>query len=224
MTIHRVLPVGRTAILLEVGSSDDAQALYLHLERLRATGELRGVLDLVPGARTVLVDGDPELPGLAWWDELRRTWRPPPARELATPVVEIPVWYDGPDLPEVARLTGLSIPEVIAAHTSVELRVAFCGFAPGFAYLTGLPDALRVPRRDTPRTAVPAGSVALAGGYTAVYPRRSPGGWRLIGRTAMRMWDPDREPPALLTPGTRVRFVPESTEAHPEAGTPEVNP
>jgi KipI family sensor histidine kinase inhibitor len=121
--------------------------------------------------------------------------------------VEIPVTYDGEDLGEVAALTGLSEAEVVARHQGASYRVAFCGFSPGFAYLTGLPRELHVPRRETPRTVVPAGSVAVAGDYASVYPRASPGGWRLLGRTDVPLWDLDRDPPALLRPGTRVRFV-----------------
>jgi KipI family sensor histidine kinase inhibitor len=121
--------------------------------------------------------------------------------------VEIPVTYDGPDLAEVARLTGLPADEVVRRHAAAEYVVAFSGFAPGFGYLTGLPAELRVPRRDSPRTAVPAGSVAVAGEFTGVYPRRSPGGWQLLGRTDAVLWDPERDPPALLVPGTRVRFT-----------------
>lgn len=130
----------------------------------------------------------------------------------ATPAVAgrevvIPVAYDGADLDEVARLTGLSRREVVAAHTGTSWRVAFGGFAPGFAYLVGGDPRLQVPRRDTPRTSVPAGSVALAGEFSGVYPRESPGGWQLVGRTDRVMWDVDREPPALLAPGATVRFV-----------------
>ena len=115
--------------------------------------------------------------------------------------------YDGPDLADVAELTGLSVTEVIAAHTGTDWRVAFGGFAPGFAYLTGATRGLRVPRRTEPRTAVPAGRVGLAGEFSAIYPRSSPGGWQLIGRTDVGVFDIDRDPPALLQPGTVVRFV-----------------
>lgn len=121
--------------------------------------------------------------------------------------VVIPVAYDGADLSEVARLTGLTEREVIAAHTGTPWRVAFGGFAPGFAYLVGGDPRLQVPRRDTPRSKVPPGSVGLAGEFSGVYPRESPGGWQLIGRTDLVMWDVDREPPALLSAGATVRFV-----------------
>jgi KipI family sensor histidine kinase inhibitor len=121
-------------------------------------------------------------------------------------LVELPVVFDGPDLPDVARLTGRAVPALVAALTGVELTVAFGGFAPGFGYLTGLPEDLHVPRRETPRTRVPAGSVGLAGPYAGAYPRASPGGWQLVGRTDAVLFDVDRDPPALLVPGARVRF------------------
>ncbi len=119
----------------------------------------------------------------------------------------MPVRYDGPDLARVAELTGLDEAEVVERHTAGDYRSGFCGFVPGFAYLTGLVESLYVPRRDDPRTKVPAGSVALADEFTAVYPRDSPGGWQLIGHTDITLWDSDRDPPALLAPGTPVRFV-----------------
>ncbi|NUR47576.1 MAG: allophanate hydrolase subunit 1 [Hamadaea sp.] len=197
----RILPVGLTGWLVETETGDAAEALYVYL-RDRALPE---VADLVPGARTVLVDcaGLPEAALRAVLDGFS------PARPPATvgEIVEIPVRYDGPDLDEVARWAGCSPAEIIALHTGADLRVAFCGFAPGFAYLTGVPERLHVPRLSSPRTAVDAGSVALAGGYSAVYPRRSPGGWRIVGHTPVCLWDERRTPPALLTPGTRVRFV-----------------
>ena len=121
-------------------------------------------------------------------------------------VVRIPVVYDGPDLAEVADATGLTTREVVGLHTAATYRVDFCGFAPGFGYLSGLPEALHRPRRQTPRTRVPAGAVAIASHYSAVYPTASPGGWHLLGSTDVSMFDPARTPPALLAPGTRVRF------------------
>jgi KipI family sensor histidine kinase inhibitor len=115
--------------------------------------------------------------------------------------------YDGEDLADVAELLSCSVEEVVRRHTSEEWAVAFCGFAPGFGYLTGLPERLQQPRLDSPRTKVPQGSVGIAGEFTAAYPRATPGGWRLIGRTEITLFDPKADPPALLAPGDQVRFV-----------------
>ncbi len=195
----RILPCGDRAVLVEV--ADTAEALRLH--RALAADPLPAVTDLVPGERTVLVIGD--APGrLADW--VVRVPLPPPSAEPDGPLVELPVRYDGPDLEDVARMLGRSVDEVVALHTAGEWRAAFGGFAPGFAYLVGGSAELAVPRLDTPRTAVPAGSVGLAGPYCGLYPRTSPGGWRLLGTTDVPLWDDDAG--ALLTPGTRVRFRP----------------
>jgi KipI family sensor histidine kinase inhibitor len=202
----RVLPVGEDALLVEVSSDDEAQALHAELLRRRAEGSL-SAREIVPAARTVLLDGlDAPARLAAELTAAHLPSAPPRARE----VVEIPVRYDGPDLADVAARWGVPEEEVARIHGDTEFRVAFCGFAPGFGYLTGLPPRYDVPRRDTPRTAVPAGSVALAGPYTGVYPRSSPGGWQLIGTTDAVLWDHARVPAALLSPGTRVRFVPEA--------------
>ncbi|MER7900013.1 allophanate hydrolase subunit 1 [Streptomyces sp. NPDC096046] len=202
----RVLPVGDDALLVEVSSGDEAEALHAELLRRRAEGSLPA-REIVPAARTVLIDGLDSPARLA--AELTAA-ELPPRPSHAHAVVEIPVRYDGPDLPDVAAHWGVPVPEVARIHAGTEFRVAFCGFAPGFGYLTGLPPRYDVPRRATPRTAVPAGSVALAGPYTGVYPRSSPGGWQLIGSTDVVLWDHTRVPAALLSPGTRVRFVPEA--------------
>ncbi|MFJ3664160.1 allophanate hydrolase subunit 1 [Streptomyces sp. NPDC090119] len=200
----RALPVGRDALLLEVASAEQARALHAELLRRRAEGSL-SAREIVPAARTVLLDGVD--------DPVRRAAElaaaeVPPAPEATSAPVELPVRYDGPDLAEVAAHWGVTPREVAEIHAGTDFTVAFCGFAPGFGYLTGLPEHRHIPRRSTPRTAVPPGSVALAGPYTGVYPRASPGGWRLIGRTDVVLWDTAREPAALLAPGTRVRFVP----------------
>jgi KipI family sensor histidine kinase inhibitor len=197
----RVRPVGAEALLLEV---EDPTAWFAELCRRRAAGELAAV-DIVPGAQTVLLDGLADPAGAA---EQVRGWTPPEA--AAGPpggLVEIPVAYDGQDLFAVAAQWGIAEREVITTLGATEFRVDFCGFAPGFAYLSGLPAELSVPRLATPRARVPAGSVALADTYAGIYPTSSPGGWRLVGRTDVVLFDPDRNPPALLTPGTRVRFV-----------------
>ncbi|MER6156550.1 allophanate hydrolase subunit 1 [Streptomyces sp. NPDC001868] len=198
----RALPVGDRALLIEVGTGEEAEALHAELLRRRATGDLVAA-EIVPAARTVLLDGLDAPSRLA---ERLASWDIPPVPARAEDVVEIPVRYDGPDLADVAAHWGVDVAEVARVHAAAEYRVAFCGFAPGFGYLTGLPR--EVPRRATPRTAVPAGSVALAGPYTGVYPRSSPGGWQLIGTTDAVLWDHARVPAALLVPGTRVRFKP----------------
>jgi KipI family sensor histidine kinase inhibitor len=199
-----VLRFGDAALLVEL---DDLDAV-LGLARAVRSAELDGVIDVVPAACTVLVVTAPgtALDPLA--DRLTSlsvdaSSVPPDA---VTEAVEIAVTYDGPDLAEVARLTGLDEAEVVAAHTGTPWRIAFGGFAPGFAYLTGGDPRLAVPRRDEPRTTVPAGAVGLAGEYSGVYPRPSPGGWQLIGSTDAVLWDADRDPPALLAPGGFVRF------------------
>ncbi|MBB5118282.1 allophanate hydrolase [Streptomyces eurocidicus] len=202
-TEPRTLPVGRHALLVELDTAEQAQALHAELLRRRAAGELPPVREIVPAARTVLLDGLDDPGALA--ADLAGRPVPPLATADGEPLV-LPVRYDGPDLAEVAALWGVAEDEVARIHSGLEFRVAFCGFAPGFGYLTGLPERLRVPRRATPRTAVPAGSVGLAGPYTGVYPRSSPGGWQLIGRTDAVLWDAGRQPAALLAPGTRVRF------------------
>jgi allophanate hydrolase subunit 1 len=249
----RVRAVGADALLLEV---DDPAAWFAELWRLRAVGELTAV-EIVPGARTVLLDGLADQTVTA---ELVRTWTLPAeaARDASTTAggpagagtagagtagagtagagtagagtagagtagagtagagavagghVEVPVVYDGDDLGAVAALWGTDVRGVIEQLSGTEFRVAFCGFTPGWAYLTGLPEELAVPRLETPRPRVPAGSVALADGYAGIYPSASPGGWRLVGRTDVQLFDPDSDPPALLTPGKRVRLVEEA--------------
>ncbi|MBF9129356.1 allophanate hydrolase subunit 1 [Plantactinospora sp. S1510] len=199
----RIIPVGLRALLVEVPEPAYAHALVAELDRRRERGELPGVEDVVPGERTVLVDGLDDPAGLA---AQLATWRPTSARLPDGPLVEVPVRYDGADLAEVARRWQVREEDVGRIHSAPEYRVAFCGFAPGFGYLTGLPERYHLPRRAVPRTRVPAGSVALAGGYAGIYPRDSPGGWQLLGRTDLVLFDPGRNPVALLTPGTRVRF------------------
>ncbi|MFJ6796033.1 allophanate hydrolase subunit 1 [Streptomyces sp. NPDC091268] len=203
----RALPVGAEALLLETGSAAEVAALHCELLRRRDAGELGGVRDIVPAARTVLLDGVADPRALA--ARIAR-WRVAPSAVAQGPLVTVPVRYDGPDLAEVARLWEVPEEEVPGIIGATEFRVAFCGFAPGFGYLTGLPPRLHVPRRATPRTAVPAGSLALAGEYAGVYPRSSPGGWQLIGTTRAVLWDPAREPEALFAPGVRVRFAREA--------------
>ncbi|WP_405811480.1 allophanate hydrolase subunit 1 [Streptomyces sp. NBC_01520] len=205
MSAVRVLPAGPRALLVELASGEDAEAFHAELLRSRADGSLPAVREIVPGARTVLLDGVEDR-ALA---ERLLTWEIPPLHRGTGEAVEIPVVYDGPDLAEVAGMWGVAVEDVSRIHAGTEFRVAFCGFAPGFGYLTGLPGHLRVPRRATPRTRVPAGALALAGPYTGIYPRASPGGWQIVGRMPepAALWNPGREPAALLGPGARVRFV-----------------
>ena len=215
-----VLPVGAEGLLIEVSDLGDVLTLEAALRAAVAGGGAawQDVTDVVPAARTVLLltrDGA-DLASLRsavlGCADLVRVTRgsgidPAAGTASGSPEVEITVQYDGPDLAEVATLTGLSRAEVVAAHTGTPWRVAFGGFAPGFAYLVGGDRRLRVPRRDRPRPAVPAGAVGLAGEFSGVYPRASPGGWQLLGTTDAVLWDADRDPPALLGPGTTVRFV-----------------
>lgn len=199
VTLH---PSGPTAWLVE---TDDVLGFA---EAVRALAPDVGldVSEVVPAARTVLVKmARPDQLDIA--ERWLRAVRPRPPEAGSAGQVEIPVRYDGDDLAAVADATGLSVEAVIARHTAGTYRSAFCGFGPGFAYLQGLDPALVLPRRATPRTRVPAGSVAIAAEYTAVYPDESPGGWHLLGHTDVTLWDLDRDPPATLAPGTRVRFV-----------------
>ena len=197
------LRCGREAVLAEVDDLDQALSLYAALR----TAALPGVVDLVPAARTVLIRLDPAVTSP---EAVRKATAELPVdgpRRAGAGTVEIPVHYDGPDLADVAERTGLSPDEVVARHTGARWTVAFAGFAPGFGYLTGDDPRLDVPRRDSPRTRIPAGSVGLAGRFSGVYPSDSPGGWQLIGRTTLRMWDLDRPEPALLVPGAEVVFT-----------------
>ncbi|WUI01837.1 5-oxoprolinase subunit PxpB [Spirillospora sp. NBC_00431] len=199
----KVLRAGDAALLVETGDLATAHRLNAALR----DDPPPGVVDVVPGEQTVLVVADPsaDLDRLA--ARLPRLRLPEDAARDAEPV-EIPVVYDGADLDEVAALTGLTRGDVVNRHSAATYTVAYLGFSPGFGYLSGLDPALHVARRASPRTSVPAGSVAIAGPYASVYPSGSPGGWRLLGRTGLRLWDVTRDPPSLLRPGTRVRFVP----------------
>jgi KipI family sensor histidine kinase inhibitor len=197
------MPVGARALLVEVAGQAEVQALYAEALHRRAAGDFHAD-DVVPGARTVLFDGVAPLGSLA---TSLPGWRLTFSSLGSGPVVEVPAVYDGDDLHAVAAAWGVAPAEVGRTHSSFEYTVAFCGFSPGFAYMTGLPAHLAVPRLETPRTVVPAGAVAVAGEFTGVYPRPSPGGWRLIGRTELELWEVHRDPPALLGPGVRVRFV-----------------
>jgi KipI family sensor histidine kinase inhibitor len=197
----RVLPYGDRALLVELPDLDGVAAVRAALERT----PLPGMQELVPAARTVLVVLD-RPPAESDAAAIRRLPLEPVTGRSEAPPVELPVVFDGPDLAEVAELTGRPARAVVETLTATELTVAFGGFAPGFGYLTGLPPELHVPRRATPRTRVPAGSVGLAGPFAGAYPQASPGGWQLVGRTDAVLFDVDRDPPALLVPGARVRL------------------
>lgn len=199
----RTMPCSDAGLLVEVADLDEVLALYAEL----VDDPPPGVVDLVPAARTLLLTIDPTVTDIGDVERAVRAARPRQGTRPDAGRVEVPVTYDGADLAEVGEITGLGERGVIEAHTGQEWTVAFCGFAPGFGYLVGTDDRLHVPRRSNPRTKVPAGAVALAGEFAGVYPRESPGGWQLIGHTSLRAWDLDRDPPAVLLPGVRVRFV-----------------
>ncbi|NJC66169.1 5-oxoprolinase subunit PxpB [Planosporangium flavigriseum] len=199
----RFLPCGDSAVLVELDDLDAVLSLHAEL----ASEPPPGVVDLVPAARTLLLRVDSRQVDVDAVTRAVAALRPRGERQRDVRTVEIPVIYDGEDLSEVGRLTGLGERGVVAAHTGQTWTVAFTGFAPGFGYLIGEDDRLHVPRRANPRTRVPTGAVGLAGEFSGVYPRESPGGWQLLGRTHRRMWDLQRNPPALLAPGVRVRFV-----------------
>lgn len=218
---QRVLWVSDRAFRAALGQTPDAATRQRVLQAAISLRRLAlpGVEDIVPAATTVTIFVHPAATDHETIErEVRRmldfalggTGGTPPPKAVVHPV-DIPVCYDGddfaPDLPAVAEALGLTPERVAELHSGVEYDVAFLGFAPGFAYLADLPEALRVPRLDTPRVRVPAGSVAIAGRYTGIYPASTPGGWRLIGRTPMRMFDALRERPSLLGPGDRVRFI-----------------
>lgn len=197
------LAVGRHALLLETTDAATARSLYMEVLSLCRGGELQGVTDVVPGERTVLVDGldRSQAVGLG-----ARRWVLPALAETPSETVWLDVVYDGEDLEEVSGKWGMDLDAAIGLHAGALYTVAFSGFAPGFAYMLGLPERFSLPRRLTPRARVPAGAVGVAGSYTGIYPRATPGGWNLIGHTDAVLWSLDRDPPALLVPGTRVRL------------------
>jgi KipI family sensor histidine kinase inhibitor len=216
----RFLPVSLTVLLVELKDLDETLALFASLE----ADPVDGIEDMVPAARTLMLRFRPDrlsaerLAGEIAERDLSARLAP------SDMLVEIPVCYDGEDLADVAELTGLSVEDVIRRHTESTFTVAFCGFAPGFGYLVGGDPALEVPRRQSPRTKIPAGSVALAGAFSGVYPQNSPGGWQIIGTTPVKMWDLTRDPPALFQPGYRVRFIDLAKEAAKFPASPSSNP
>ena len=208
----KVRRCGESALLIE---TDEVLGWYTAL----TDRPLPGVVDLVPAARTLLVRYESGVDFEVVVSRLSDL-TPASAAVASGDPVTIPVRYDGEDLADVAGATGLSEDEIVSIHSGTEYTVAFTGFAPGFGYLTGLDDRLRLPRRETPRTRVPAGAVAVAGEFTGVYPRPSPGGWHLLGHTTAPLRDPARETPALLRPGTRVRFDAVSSLPPPASAPP----
>ncbi|WP_025272696.1 5-oxoprolinase subunit B family protein [Haloglycomyces albus] len=197
-----VLPAGAEGLLVECADSSEATAMYQHLQRERAVGNL-DARDVIPGARSVLLDGVDDRDGLA---QIARAWRPVPEDEPEPRHVTIPVVYDGPDLELVAQDLNVSVAKLIELHRNTVFTAAFAGFMPGFAYLEGFPHS--VARHGEPRTHVPAGAVGLAAQYCGVYPRATPGGWKLIATMTRpeTLWNENREPTALITPGTTVQF------------------
>lgn len=199
----RARRVGQHGLLVECTGVVEVSATYA---ALRDRVDELGATEIVPAARTVLLDGLRDVDATAALVAGLDAAAAHAVVESAA-LVEVPVTYDGPDLDEVARQWDVATAEVARIHRDTTFVVAFCGFAPGFAYCTGLPGSLSVRRRAEPRARVPAGSVALAGEFTSVYPASSPGGWQLIGTTRLTVWRPEADPPALLAPGTQVRFV-----------------
>jgi KipI family sensor histidine kinase inhibitor len=213
--------VADTCLRLDFGAGPAAETLprvhaaFAALTRAR----LAGVRDVTPAYATLLVTFDAQGldPARAEASVLAAVAAAEHAAPAPGPLRDVATCFAGgcaPDLPEVARLRGLAPEEVVARFTGAAYVVAFLGFAPGFPYLAGLPDELATPRLDRPRLRVPAGSVAVAGRQAGIYPRATPGGWRLVGRTALPLFDPDREPPALLVTGDRVQFVARACAEH----------
>lgn len=211
-----VRSVGDRALLVEVADYWQAQQIYQLVRARAAHDDLPAPVDVVPAARTVLLDGLAGPAALQAWSAALTTSELSGASEAMAQRapdncaeegdVVVPVWYDGADLETVARAWDTTVEEVARLHQGTRFRVAFCGFAPGFAYCVGAPPLPAVPRRTEPRARVPAGAVALADVYCGIYPRALPGGWQLIGHTDAVVFDADREPPALLSPGDVLRF------------------
>ncbi|MGY4718839.1 5-oxoprolinase subunit B/C family protein [Naumannella huperziae] len=206
MSERRHLSAGDRAVLVELVDLEHTLGLLASLRQRQRVDPIPGLGEPLPAARTIMIDFCPEVITRAELITELAALSDEPRPAGDGPPIEIDVVYDGEDLDEVAGLLGLTRDDLIARHTGGEWVAAFAGFAPGFAYLAGGDPIFDVPRRSSPRTRIPAGSVGLAGRFSGVYPRESPGGWQLIGRTAATMWEADRDPPALLAPGTRVRF------------------
>src|SRR5437762_9890738 len=214
----RIEPLGDSALLVRVADEfhpEKSLDEVLRINRQLELAEIPGVIELAPAYTTIGVFCDPGR--VVGFDELKTTieralqFPVEPARPRAKTgsVIEVPVCYEtafAPELSEVARFANLSEQEVVVRHTSASYRVSCVGFTPGFPYLSGLPPELATPRRASPRKEIPAGAVAIGGTQTGIYPRKSPGGWNIIGRTPLRLFDVERNPPALFHAGGRVRF------------------
>ncbi|MDR7331923.1 5-oxoprolinase subunit PxpB [Roseateles asaccharophilus] len=207
-----IRPLGEAALCCAVAGPIALEHQQRIWQLAAALEKTDGVLGLVPGMNNLTLTFDPlHTDPQALAQAALTLWNKPPRRQALGRLVKIPVRYDGPDLGDVATHCGLSPDEVVRRHAAAEYVVYFIGFQPGFAYLGGLDGSLHTPRRDQPRTSVPAGSVGIGGAQTGIYPLATPGGWQLIGRTALPLFDPLADPPTLLAPGDRVRFVPEAT-------------
>lgn len=216
----RLLPLGDSALLIQLGDEIDPalnRQVHAFERRLRAD-RLPGVIESVPAYASILVHYDPLQLNLRQVSEWAATEAEVAETETASNprTIEVPVRYggaDGPDLDSIAKRHGISVDEVIRIHTSRDYIVYMMGFTPGFPYMGRLDEAIATPRLETPRTLVPAGSVGIAGAQTGIYPIDSPGGWRILGRTSLRLLDPDAEQPFLFSPGDTVRFVAEELNA-----------
>ena len=231
----RFLGVNNSAFLIELADLEETLALFDRLqqeirreekdlqdqEKFQGQESLQAIVEIIPAARTLLIKFDPSLSDENTLETKIAGLKLEKGQQKSGKLVEIPVVYDGEDLDDVAALLKIDREEVIRRHVESHYQVAFCGFAPGFAYLTGGDPLFNVPRRASPRKSIPAGSVALAGKFGGVYPQPSPGGWQLIGRTNVKMFDLDRDPPSLLKPGDRVHFVDvtKGYSARPEGAT-----
>ena len=198
--------LGPRAMWIDTHASPVAPAEWAQVAR----DVIAGVTSAVPGASRIVIEFDDRRTSADAIASQLRDHAPSLATTREVAHLDLPVSYDGPDLESVAKICGLTPAEVVARHSSVTYRVAFCGFCPGFAYLTGLDPALHVPRLESPRTEVPAGSLAIAADYSAIYPTSSPGGWHLLGSCSTVLFDTQADPPALLRPGMTVRFEPEA--------------
>ena len=207
---HSFFPMAERAVLVRfTGGISEATRARVH--SLFHALKRQPTLALHPAYASLLIEFDPEVESRANVEQRVESLLQVPERDRATRLIEVPVVYDGADLAEVAELLGMAPEALVKLHSSVIYTAVFLGFQPGFAYLDGLPESLTVPRLSSPRLKVPAGSVAIAGRQTGIYPVTSPGGWRLLGRTGLAIFSPEQDPPVLIGMGDRVKFVPVET-------------